>query len=102
MRVRRFDQVYLVLAAIGFDGFLSRDGGGDQIVLFKPSKVLAAIVFGPTFEHALFVLPDTLNEVGGDARINRALTAIDEHVDRNDFVFVGDGLLLLPVLRHAR
>lgn len=89
MRVVCFHQIDLVLAPVGFEGFLAPDGRFDPFVHLVPDERLAAVLLREPPEDAFPVLPDTLHKIGRDAGIERAVLPVGHHVDGNDAVFIG-------------
>lgn len=89
MWVPRFDQVDLVLSAVGFEGFLARDGGADFVMGLVPDERLAAMLLREAGDNAFVMFPDAADEIGRDAGIERAVPAVGHDVDGNDAVFIG-------------
>ena len=60
------DQIYLVLPAIGFEGFLTRNRCADLVMQLITDERLAAMFLREFSENAFTVLPDALDKVGRD------------------------------------
>lgn len=63
VRVLLFDRVDFTLAAIGLEGFLTADRGGNLFVHFIPDEARAAPFLGKALKQAFSMLPDALDEV---------------------------------------
>ena len=83
------DQIDLVFPAIGFQGFFASNRCADLIMQLIPDERLAPILLREPAENAFTVLPDTLDKVGRNPGVERALLAIGHHVDGNYAVLIG-------------
>ena len=73
LRVRRLDQLDLPLALPILDLLLTRDRGVHRPGEFEPDERLHAIAVGEAAETAVAVLADALDQVRGDAGVERAV-----------------------------
>ena len=72
-RVRRLDQLDLPLALPILDLLLARDRGVHRSGEFESDERLHAIAVGEAAETAVAVLTDALDQVRGDAGVERAV-----------------------------
>lgn len=73
LRVRRLDQLDLPFALPVLDLLLARDRGVHRSGEFEPDERLHAIAVGEAAETAAPVLADALDQVRGDAGVERAM-----------------------------
>lgn len=73
VRIRRLDQLDLPLALPVLDLLLARDRGVHRPGEFEPDERLYAIAVGEAPETSVAVLADALDQVRGDAGVERAV-----------------------------
>jgi len=79
-RIDFFDQPQLPVAVPFFQGFLAGDRTFHGVVLFVPDECLDVVLGGESLDDSFAVLPDALNQVGGDADIERAVACTGHDV----------------------
>ena len=52
---------------------------------FLPDQVVDVVFFRETFDHVVLVLPDPLDQIGGNSDIERAVALAGEDVDAGTF-----------------
>ena len=65
--------------------FSPGDGAFHCGVKFVPDELMDAVLLGETLYEVVFVLPDSLDEVGGDAGVEGAVAFAGEDVDAGGF-----------------
>ena len=73
LRVRRLDQLDLPLPLPILDLLLARDRGVHRPGEFEPDERFDVIAFGEAVETAVVVLADALDQMRGDAGVERAV-----------------------------
>lgn len=79
--VRRLDQFDLPPALPVLDLFFARDRGVHRPGQFEPDERFDAIAFGEAVEAAIAVLADPLDQVRGDAGVERAVPRAGGDID---------------------
>ena len=64
-----FDQSDLPRPVPLFHGLFFADGAFHRVVDFVPDEVVHLVAFGEALDEVVFVLPNSLGEVGGDAYV---------------------------------
>ena len=80
-RVRCLDQVGLPLALPVLDLLLARDRGVHRPGELEPDERFDAIAFGEAVETAVAVLDGALDQVRGDAGVERAVGRAGDYID---------------------
>ena len=75
------DRFQLPAAEPFLDALFAHDGVLHGRLLLEPDEAFDRVLAGEAVEGALAVLVDALEEVRGDARVDRAVLAVGEEVD---------------------
>lgn len=81
LRIGRLDQLDLPLALPILVSRLARDRGVHRPGEFEPDERFDAIAFGEAVEAAVAVLDDALDQVRGDAGVERAVAGAGHDID---------------------
>ena len=81
IRVRRLDQLDLPFPLPILDLFFARDRGVHRPGEFEPDERFDAIAFGEAVEGAVAVLANALDQVRGDAGVERAVARAGGDID---------------------
>jgi hypothetical protein len=65
--------------------FFSKNGCIQAGVLLEPNQCVQVVFAAETLKYIVFVLPDALNQVTGDAHLKGALRLVGQHV--NEWIF---------------
>ena len=79
--IERLDQPYLPNTSPFFERAFTRDGFLHQIMQLIPNQYFYSMFFGKTICQIFFVLPNTLDQIGGNTDVERAIRAARQNID---------------------
>jgi len=96
MGIAPFNEVQLPGTHPLLDGFLATYGRLHGFVQFVPDQPMDVIAMGETLHNTIAVLPDTSWKIGGDTRVQGAISSTGKKIDARLAVTHGNGSDLAP------